>query len=324
MAENETLMSILRGIWTPQPSQAGPSIQSDAPGTSDRDIEREGADQHTNEPLHSQVPKIPDAWRRFRQEGPGPSGTPGYRNRGDDVRIATRMSENAHASRARFPELATHGTVFVPPQFNLLYDVFKTTDAYDKCVLFTAHGSITVNNVAQSIPLVMDSASTVVGASQSPLSHLQLLGQFPGALQMFPILLTFSFGQTVVTGTGEISLTFVPQGGDVAYPLGEYYAGLGSVQNTMRHIIKAPITDPGQTTLGNLIYTPNTVATGGTMFFRMGFGIGLLLPAPALKTVEPLQVGQWITASPEPPQQLAPNMATHAQQGELERGTRAH
>jgi hypothetical protein len=249
---------------------------------------------------------LPDPWRRHREEGPGPSGTPGYRNRGDDVRVATRVNEQRNTTRARFPELATHGTPFAPPAFNILYDIFKTTDAYDKCILFTAHGSIAVNNTPQTIPLNMDTASNVVGASQSPLSHLQLLGQFPGALQMFPILLTFSFGQSVITGTGEISLTFVPQGGDIAYPLGEYYAGTGSVQNTMRHIIKAPITDPGQTFLGNLIYTPNTVAVGGTMFFRLGFGIGLLLPAPAIKTPENLQVGQWITAAPEPPLQRLP------------------
>jgi hypothetical protein len=322
--ENETLWQILRGVWTPHPSGAGPVVQSDAPGTSDRDIEREGSEQSRDEPLYARVPKIPDPWRRHRSEGPDAAGMLGYRNHGDAVRVATRVDEKRNTTRARFPELATHGRIFEPPQFNILYDIFKTTEAYDKCVLFTAHGSLTANNTASSVALTMDPASVVVGASQSPLSHLQLLGQFPGALQMFPVLLTFSFGQSVVSATGEFSLTYVPQGGDVMYPLGEYYAGTGSVQNTMRHIIKAPITDPGQVTLGTLIYTPNTVAgTTGTLYFRLGFGMAMLLPAPALKTPENLQVGQWITAAPEPAEQLAPNMHSPERQGELERGTRA-
>jgi hypothetical protein len=306
-SSSETLWSILRGVWTPQPSNAGPVVQSDAPGTSDRDMEREGSDYARDVPAHSRAPKIPDSWKRNRSSGPGPSGTIGYRNHGDAVRVATRIDERQNATRARFPELLTHGRPFTPPAFNVLYDIFKTCDAYDKCVLFTAHGNFAAGNTAVSTPLTMDPASIVVGASQSPLSHLQLLNQFPGALQMLPVLLTFSFGQSVVTATGEFSLTFIPQGGDVAYPLGEYYAGTGSVQNTMRHIIKAPITDPGQVALGTLLYTPNTVAgITGTLYFRIGFGMALLLPTPAFKLPEPLQVGQWITASPEPPEQQLP------------------
>jgi|SRR5271166_256316 len=313
-SSQETLWSILRGVWTPERSGAGAVVQSDAPGTNERDVEREGnAHPPGNIPSHAVAPKMPEPWHRHRTDGPGPSGMLGYRDHGDSVRVAERRNETANATRARFPELLTHGRPFVPPQFNILYDIFKTTEAYDKCVLFTAHGTVTANNTPAVIPLTMDVASTVVGASQSPLSHLQLLQQFPGALQMLPVLLTFSFGQSVVTATGEFSLTFVPQGGDVQYPLGEYYAGTGSVQNTMRHIIKAPITDPGQVALGNLIYTPNTVGgTTGTLFFRMGFGMALLLPAPAFKMPEPLQVGQWITASPEPPLQLTPSMAQMA------------
>jgi hypothetical protein len=326
MLENthETLWSILRGVWTPQPSGAGPVVQSDAPGTSDRDIEREGSGQLRDEPMHSQVPKIPDPWQRHRSEGPDAAGTLGYRNHGDAVRVATRVETGANNTRTRFPQLLTHGRPFEPPQFNVFYDIYKTRDAYDKGILFTAHGSITANNTPAVIPLTMDTASSVVGASQSPLSHLQLLGQFPGALQMLPVLMLFTYGQTVATATGEFSLLYVPQGGDVQYPLGEYYAGQTSVYNTMRHIIKAPITDPGQTALGNLIYTPNTVAgVTGTLFFRLGFGMAMLLPQPAFKYPEPLQVGQWITAAPEPALQITPNMEATDHQGELEKGTRA-
>lgn len=323
-ADNETLWSILRGVWTPQPVGAGQVVESNAPGTSDRDMEREGNEAPTAIPAHSAVPKIPDAWRRERKYGPEPSGQISYRNHGDAVRVATRVGEDANSTRARFPELQTHGRPFLPPQFNILYDIYKTCDAYDKTLLFTAHGSIVIGAAQQVIPLVMDTASTVVGASQSPLSHLQLLSQFPGALQMLPVLLTFSFGQTVTSATGEFSLLYVPQGGDIGYPLGEYYAGTGSVQNTMRHIIKAPITDPGQQALGTLIYNPNSVAgVTGTLFFRLGFGMALLLPAPAFKYEEPLQVGQWITASPEPPLQLSENLLGAEHIGELERGQRA-
>lgn len=288
------LVDLLKGLFVPT-GVPGPTIQSDAPGTNERDVVREGSDYNRDVPLHAEAPKTPDHWTRKRSSGPGPSGVLGYADHGDPVRIATRMNES---TRRRFPDLATHGRPGPQaPEFNIIYDALKSTDAYDKIILGTAH-NIWVVGTTTVQAVTLDNA----------LPTLALMNQFPGAIQIYPVLLMFSFGQSVTTATGEYSMAFVPQGGDFPYPLGEYNAGVGGVYNTMRHIIRAPITDPGQTTLGNLIITSNGVTGTPNLFWRMGFGFAAFLPVPAFKGNEPLHVGDWMRGAPEPDAQLAPTM----------------
>lgn len=290
------LMDILKSLVTPYQG-GGPVVQSDAPGTNERDVQREGQD---NVMRQSVSPVTPDAWRRERHPGPGPSGVLGYADRGDPVRIAQRMHELSGRTRQRFPDLATHGRPGPhAPEFNILYDVFKSNEAYDKVILATAHNTWVVGTTLAPQTVTLD----------VPLPITALFNQFPGGIQVYPVLLMFSFGQSVTTATGEYSIAFIPQGGDFQYPLGEYSAGQPSINNYMRHIIRAAITDPGQQVMGQINITTNAVVGTPSIFWRMGFGFAAFIPAPAFKTSKPLHTLDWIDAAPEPALQLAPNMA---------------
>lgn len=289
----ESILDTLKGFWAPAHSGVQ---QSDAPGTNERDARREGQDKDDFQGK-ALSPVRPYTEDMVRRSGPGPSGTLGYATHGDPVKLAARIGELNGATRTRFPQVATHGRPGpASPAFNVLYDVFKSTEAYDKVILGTAHGSWVVGTTV-SQPVTLD----------VPLVPISLMNQFPGSVQIYPVLLLFTFGQSVTTATGEYSIGFTPQGGDFTYPLGEFNAGIASVFNSVRHIIRASITDPGQTNLGTIVITSNGVVGTPTIFWRMGFGFAAFLPVPAFRASEPFNVGDWITSAPEPERAVVPH-----------------
>lgn len=289
------LMDILRELVTPM-AEPGPVVPSAAPGTNERDVLREGQDYASAVPQHALSPAMPDRWRRARSSGPGQSGLLGYADHGDAVRIATRRNEN---TRRRFPDLATHGRPGpAAPEYNQIYDVLKSPEAYDKIIIGTAHGQWTVGTTVNPQPVILD----------NPLPP-NLLNQFPGSVQAFPVLLVFTFSQSILTATGCYSMSFTPDGGDISYPLGEYNAGIGSEYNSMRHIIRAPFTDPGKTVLGTFnVATPTAVVGTPVINWRLAFGLALFLAAPAFKTSHPLHVLDWIDRAPEVEEELDNSM----------------
>jgi hypothetical protein len=251
-------------------SLAGPNKKNggtDAPGTTSR------VDAFAPDLAH---PLAPDS-------GTGVPASLGYPNHGDAP--AWRQAERAEAAvkdaRRRFPELATYGRAGpAVPEFNVLYDQIRSDDAYDKIILNTAHGAWVVGTTTVQ-PVTLDNPANL------------RTSQYPGAIQAMPVLLLFTWSQSVAATSGQYSMFWQPQGGDFLFPLGEYNATTVQQYNSPRWVIPLVVTDPGVTQLGNIIITSTAVVGTPTILWRMGIGWAYPLPTMAFKGHVPHGAGEW-------------------------------
>jgi hypothetical protein len=107
---------------------------------------------------------------------------------------------------------------------------------------------------------------------------------------VLPVLLLWSWSQSVTTATGQYSFGWLPDGSDFVYPLGEYNASKPDEYKDYSHIIPAPIVDAGKTTLGTLTLTALGVVGTPSINWRMGIGWAYLMPTPAFKGAVPLML----------------------------------
>lgn len=158
----------------------------------------------------------------------------------------------------------------VVPRYNALYDGLRTQTAFDTLVQNGAHGSLTPATGVQTLAVNLDNPPNL------------RTSQFPGAIQVYPVIISFSFAPVAITMTGAHSFLFQSAQGGYPIPLGEYNASSGSVEN-FSYIVDGPIADAGQLFMGNIIYTGTTIATAVTVNWRIAFGWAYLLPTPAFR-----------------------------------------
>lgn len=223
------------------------------------------------------TPDTPDA---KTVTGKGVPASLGYHQHGDSPDLHTAEAGLAKA-RERFPTLASHGRAGpAVPEYNKFYDQLRTDDAYDKIITTTAHGTLVVPSTLQQT-VTLDTPANL------------RTSQFPGAVLVHPVLMFFSFSQTVTTATGQYSFAWLLPGADFQYPLGEFNAGKADYQTYTRQILNVGVIDPGVLTLGSIVLTPTSVVGTPSINWRLGIGWAYDLPAPAYKGYIPLPAGIW-------------------------------
>lgn len=182
------------------------------------------------------------------------------------------------------PHMMKPDVPILVPNYNKLYDSFRSTQGWRYAADGEAEGTVTT--VAGSAVLSAV-ALNLPANTQSPNWRLE---QWPGGVQLFLVVRYFSMGpQTATFATqGAINVVFLDQFGNLA-PLG-IAPNNGFFQNGNTAVLPGPITDSGQQkNLGNLSFTLNSGATVGTYAWQLGFSVAYLLPA--MKGYEVKRIG---------------------------------
>lgn len=205
----------------------------------------------------------------------GPPNRVGYGGSGDSLVIEPNPPQQdfeiLQRDRMRMRGHALGGPPTpVVPRYNTLYDGLRTQTAFDTLIANGAHGSFTPATGVQTLAVNLDNPPNL------------RISQFPGAIQVYPVICSFSFAPIAVTMTGAHSFLFQSAQGGFPIPLGEYNASSGNVEN-FAFIVDGPIADAGQLFMGNIIYTGSTIATAAVVNWRIAFGWAYLLPTPAFR-----------------------------------------
>lgn len=211
-------------------------------------------------------------------------GTPdavGYGGGGDTITYAGHdQVVDPHSDPARYSRqlMPGHAMMGPPrptlPRFNQLYDGLRTASAW----MYT-------NDVAISGTITPSTSAAVSAAVNGPANLGQFtsrVGQFPGGIQYYLMVRTFGFGASALTMTGSLYVYFVDNGGMQTTPLAiltgtQYDTDLTNV-NT---ILTTPITDAGNTSLGNIWVQMTNGGTPVACTWFLTFSYVYLLPDPA-------------------------------------------
>jgi hypothetical protein len=154
------------------------------------------------------------------------------------------------------------------PQLNRIYDSLRTTQAW----------RYTSDNLATGV--ITTIANTQVAAPCTLLVPLDVrLSRWPGAVQMYLVLRSFSMApQTATIATVEVlDCLYQDTVGGQLVALGDFLNN-SSINVSPQVLIPTPITDPGVKTVGNLLITLATGGTPGTYNFQVGYSYAYLLP----------------------------------------------
>jgi hypothetical protein len=195
------------------------------------------------------------------------------------------VEELVNPRPAQAPHMMKQDVPILVPNYNRLYDTYRTTQGWRYSADGYANGTVTtVAGSAVLVPVKL----TLPTNTQSPNWRLE---QWPGGTLLYLVVRAFFMGpQTATFATaGEIDVVFIDQFGNTA-PLG-VVPNNGFYTFSSDTIMPGPVTDTGQqSSLGNLSFTLNTGATVGTYSWQMAFGVAYLLPA--LKGYDVKRIGE--------------------------------
>lgn len=159
------------------------------------------------------------------------------------------------------------------PNYNKLYDSWRTTQAWRYGADAYANGTVTTV-AGQTVAVDVD--LTLPASYQG---NIWRLSQWPGGTQLFPFVRDFSLGpQTATFATaGEIDVVYVDEVGNPV-PLGTYGNNTFYPNQSINALMPGAIMDSGQQAMGQLLFTLNTGATVGTYSWQLAFSAAYMLP----------------------------------------------
>lgn len=192
--------------------------------------------------------------------------------------------EIARDSRRRYPGFATHGRPSpLEPRYNEIYGMLGTDEDYDKVPTNSANNSWPVGTGLQSQALILN---------ENVPSRLSL---YPGAIQMAPVLLAFSWAQSVAATGGVYHVLFTPNGGDTGIDLGYFNATQLQGYTQHRWILNVKIADQGFGK-GSVLGTFQVIELGvvGTpnFFYQLTLGWSYILPSPAFRQPRAMRLSE--------------------------------
>lgn len=207
----------------------------------------------------------------------------GYGGHGDALTLAPDISDDVKEERAKYirasqrrgmqqPRPSGRTRLAKPISLEAHIDDFEAVSG--PYSLFD--GTITAPGAGNSTQVVPITLPTNIP------SPVVLLDRYPGAMYMCVYVRAFSFVPTGTTGTGLQEVWFSDIGGSTC-GLGIYVASsqtAGDYQN-INSLMTSPITDPGNTQLGQLVI--NNIGIAGTptsVRYQLSLGYVAMVPDP--------------------------------------------
>lgn len=154
------------------------------------------------------------------------------------------------------------------PRLNLLYGTGRSEGDWRYFVDNYALGTLTTSANA--------TVTTAIKLTNPPNWRLE---QWPEAVHLYLCIRKFSLAaQSAITTVGAVDCQFNDQFGNII-PLGDFVSS-ANINEDINVIIPTPITDPGNTAVGNLLVALNgTTPTTSVYNYQMGFSAVYLLPS---------------------------------------------
>jgi hypothetical protein len=214
---------------------------------------------------------------------PGPPNRLGYGGGGDSPAMIKTNDEIREETRTHefHTHLSHHGPPSpLEPRYNTLYDTLRTNKSGWR---YYSDDVVTVSFT----PTAGTVKTPVNGSINAPGSQNRVM-QYPGGIQMYMVIRTFSYCPEVATGTGALEFRFADSGGQ-QIPLGVFLASTGGGLINTTAICPTPIADTGLQAYGNLLCIGQ--GAGGTLgvcVAQLGISYVYLLPDPAFNGYKPI------------------------------------